>query len=64
MFYSWHPTTISHYPAPYQIRQRIGMHHNVYAKNGERNPQIRADVRDLDYVKADRAVRHPRKARW
>jgi hypothetical protein len=26
------------------------MHHNVYAKNGERNPQIRADVRDFDYV--------------
>lgn len=49
-FHSWHPTTISHYPAPYQVRQRISMHHNLYAKNGERNPQIRADVRDLDYV--------------
>ncbi len=49
-FYNWHPTTISHYPAPFQTRQRISMHHNVYAKNGERNPQIRADVRDFDYV--------------
>jgi pectate lyase len=49
-FYNWHPTTISHYPAPYQVRQRISMHHNVYAKNGERNPQIRADVRQLDHV--------------
>jgi hypothetical protein len=50
IFYNLHPTTISHYPAPYQVRQRISMHHNVYAKNGERNPQVRADVRDLDYV--------------
>ena len=50
IFLNNHPTTISHYPAPYQIRQRISMHHNVYAKNTERNPQIRADVRDLDFV--------------
>ena len=49
-FYNWHPTTVSHYPGPYQVRQRISMHHNVYAKNGERNPQMRADVRDFDYV--------------
>jgi hypothetical protein len=50
IFYNRHPTTISHRPRPYQTRQRISMHHNVYAKNGERNPQIRADVRDLDFV--------------
>jgi pectate lyase len=50
IFYNRHPTTISHYPDPYQIRQRISMHHNVYAKNAERNPQIRADVRSFDYV--------------
>jgi pectate lyase len=49
-FLSRHPTTISHYPRPFQTRQRISIHHNVYAKNGERNPQIRADVRDLDFV--------------
>jgi pectate lyase len=49
-FYNWHPTTVSHNPAPFQVRQRISMHHNVYARNGERNPQLRADVRDLDYV--------------
>jgi pectate lyase len=49
-FESWHPSTISHYPAPYQVRRRISLHHNVYARNNERNPQIRADVRDLDYV--------------
>lgn len=24
LFHSWHPTTISHYPAPYQVRQRCG----------------------------------------
>jgi hypothetical protein len=41
---------VSHYPAPYQVRQRISYHHNVYARNTERNPQIRADVRDFDYV--------------
>ncbi len=50
LFYSWHPTSISHYPAPFQVRQRISLHHNLYAKNGERNPQIRADVRNLEYV--------------
>lgn len=50
VIYNWHPTTVSHYPSPYQTRQRISMHHNVYAKNGERNPQIRADVQSFDYV--------------
>ena len=25
------------------------MHKNVFARNGERNPQIRADVADFDY---------------
>jgi pectate lyase len=49
-YYNWHPTTVSHYPSPFQTRQRISMHHNVYAKNGERNPQIRADVRDFNYI--------------
>jgi hypothetical protein len=32
------------------VRQRISMHHNVYAVNGERNPQLRGDVRTFDYV--------------
>lgn len=50
IMYSWHPTTISHYPSPYQTRQRISLHHNVYAKNNDRNPQVRADVRDFDMV--------------
>jgi hypothetical protein len=50
IFHNYHPTTISHYPSPYQTRQRISMHHNVYAENGERNPQIRGDVQELDYV--------------
>jgi pectate lyase len=49
-FFNNHPTTISHVDVPFQIRQRISMHHNVYAKNTERNPQFRADVRDFDYV--------------
>ncbi|MCH7884912.1 MAG: right-handed parallel beta-helix repeat-containing protein, partial [Planctomycetes bacterium] len=49
-FYNRHPTTMSHYPAPYQTRRNISMHHNVYAENGERNPQIRGDTHDLDFV--------------
>jgi hypothetical protein len=47
---SFHPSTVSHYPAPFQTRRRISMHHNVWARNGERNPQLRADVADFDYV--------------
>lgn len=50
MYRNWHPTLISHYPAPFQKRRRISMHHNVYAQNNERNPQIRADVAEFDYV--------------
>ena len=49
-FFNNHPTTISHVDVPFQVRQRISMHHNVYAKNTERNPQFRADVRDFDFV--------------
>jgi len=47
---SFHPCTVSHYPAPFQQRRRISMHHNVWARNDERNPQLRADVADFDYV--------------
>jgi pectate lyase len=47
---SFHPSTVSHYPAPFQKRRRISMHHNVWARNDERNPQLRADVADFDYV--------------
>lgn len=50
VLYSWHPTTVSHYPAPFQTRDRISLHHNVYAKNGERNPQLRADTRNFNMV--------------
>jgi len=46
----FHPSTVSFYPAPFQKRRRISMHHNVWARNGERNPQLRADVADFDYV--------------
>ncbi len=50
-FQNWHPTTISHYgAASFMTRQRLSLHHNVWAKNGERNPQVRADVRGLDFV--------------
>ena len=47
---SLHPSTVSFYPEPFQKRRRISMHHNVWARNGERNPQLRADVADFDYV--------------
>jgi pectate lyase len=47
---SLHPTTVSATPGANMVRQRISMHHNVYAVNGERNPQLRGDVRTLDYV--------------
>jgi pectate lyase len=47
---SFHPSTVSHVGTPFQKRRRISMHHNVFARNGERNPQLRADVADFDYV--------------
>jgi hypothetical protein len=31
-------------------RQNISIHHNVFTRNGERNPQIKGDVRNLDFV--------------
>ncbi len=47
---NYHPSTLSFYPAPFQKRRRISMHHNVWARNNERNPQLRADIADFDYV--------------
>ena len=46
---SMHPTTISH-SGDTMVRERISFHHNVYAYNHERNPQIRGAVTDFDYV--------------
>lgn len=43
-----HPMTISHHEK--QRRERLSIHHNVFARNHERNPQIRGDVRDVDLV--------------
>jgi uncharacterized protein (DUF2141 family) len=34
----------------YGLRQRISLHHNVYTSGGERNPQIKGDARDIDFV--------------
>ena len=34
----------------YDARQNISIHHNVFTRNGERNPQIKGDVRTLDFV--------------
>jgi hypothetical protein len=41
--------TFTHYPSPFRVRQRISVLRNAYAKNPERNPQLRADIRDLDF---------------
>jgi pectate lyase len=49
----FHPSTISYVAdpgKPSQKRRRISMHHNVWANNVERNPQLRGDVADFDYV--------------
>jgi pectate lyase len=48
-FYNEHPTTIS-CGTNSVTRERISMHHNVYAHNGERNPQLYRNVKDFDYV--------------
>ncbi len=34
----------------YGSRRRLSLHHNVYTGNGERNPQIRGDAQDIDFV--------------
>jgi hypothetical protein len=34
----------------YGTRRRISLHHNVYTGNAERQPQIRGDAQDIDYV--------------
>ncbi len=47
---SYHPQTISHYPSPFYTRRNISIHHCIYAHNYERNPQMRALTRNIDYV--------------
>jgi hypothetical protein len=34
----------------YNTRKRISIHHNVYVANAERNPQIKGDARNIDFV--------------
>ncbi|HEY6553742.1 MAG TPA: Calx-beta domain-containing protein, partial [Vicinamibacteria bacterium] len=34
----------------YNSRRRISIHHNVYTANGERNPQIKGDAQNIDFV--------------
>lgn len=34
----------------YGTRQNISIHHNVFTRNGERNPQVKGDMRLLDFV--------------
>ncbi|RMD65705.1 hypothetical protein D6817_05580, partial [Candidatus Pacearchaeota archaeon] len=54
---NWHPTSISfdcsNNDIPcrdIQYRNGISLHHNVYAKNGERNPQVRSNTSVIDIV--------------
>ena len=48
---SLHPNTFSHAPGgePDQQRERISVHHNLYAYTHERGPQIRGDIRDANF---------------
>jgi hypothetical protein len=51
IFYNHSPQTISHYGrGEFKKRRNISIHHNIYARNNERNPQLRADTRTVDYV--------------
>jgi pectate lyase len=34
----------------YDTRRNISIHHNVFTRNGERNPQIKGDMQLLDFV--------------
>jgi len=34
----------------YGTRQRLSLHHNVWSKNSERNPQLKGDLRTVDFV--------------
>jgi pectate lyase len=34
----------------YGTRQNLSIHHNVFTHNGERNPQVKGDMRLLDFV--------------
>jgi hypothetical protein len=34
----------------YGTRQRLSLHHNVWSKNAERNPQLKGDIRIVDFV--------------
>src|SRR5690606_12205767 len=50
IYYCWHPTNSSFDPDPTFERTRISMHHNVYARNGERNPQFKAGTTHFQFV--------------
>lgn len=49
LYHNVHPITVSAGSAS-QLRARISIHRNVFWNNPERNPQIRGNVEDLDYV--------------
>jgi Calx-beta domain len=34
----------------YGTRKRISLHHNIYTANAERNPQIKGDAQNIDFV--------------
>ena len=46
-----HGTLVSFYGASYDLlKTNISFHHNIWAENAERNPQLRGKIRDFDYV--------------
>lgn len=48
---SFHPQSISHWPGgeSNQVRENLSIHHNVYAYNQERQPNIRGNVWNLNF---------------
>ncbi|MDA8016190.1 MAG: hypothetical protein MPN21_01980 [Thermoanaerobaculia bacterium] len=49
--FNYHPQTISHYPGGEQgqQRERLSIHHNVFAYNHERTANFRANVWDVNF---------------
>ncbi len=50
-YHGHHGTLLSFYGASYDLlKKNISFHHNIWAENAERNPQLRGWIRDFDYV--------------
>lgn len=48
---AWSGTSISYIASPTTYsEQRVSVHHNAYIDNQNHNPQLRGDVRDLEFI--------------